>query len=150
MTDLSDFFPQSYRDDFAERNIQKGSIIRVFVRDTRPPKIKRFIVVGFSQDKVLLGTVFINSEINPKIFTTEELRSLHISIDAANNDFIDHDSFIDCSSIIERSYDEIKQLLSKDTECLKGIVSETTMKVISETISNAKTISAKQKRKFGF
>ncbi len=150
MTDLSDFFPQYYRDDFAERNIQKGSIIRVFVRDTTPPKIKRFIVIGFSQDKVLLGTVFINSEINSKIFTTEELRSLHISIDAANNDFIDHDSFIDCSSIRERSYDEIKQLLSKDTECLKGIVSETTMSIITETITNAKTISVKQKRKFGF
>lgn len=150
MTDLSDFFPQSYRDDFAERNVQKGAIIRVFVKDTKPPKIKRFIIVGFSNDKVLLGTVFINSEINPNIFKTEDLKSLHIPIDAKSHEFIDHDSFIDCSKIQERSYVEIKQLLSKDSECLKGIVSETTMKVISETISNAKTISAKQKRKFGF
>lgn len=29
MTDLSDLFPQSFKDDFAERNIQQGSVIRV-------------------------------------------------------------------------------------------------------------------------
>ena len=148
MTDLSDLFPQSYRDDFANRNIQKGSVIRVFVKDTTPPKIKRFVVVGFSQDKVLLGTVFINSEINPNIFRTDELRNLHVPLDAQIHDFIDHDCFVDCSSIKEHSFDEIKQLLSHDPECSKGIVPENTMKEIIQTIKSAITISPSQKRKF--
>jgi hypothetical protein len=149
MTDLSDLFPQSFRDDFAERNVQVGSIIRVFVKDTTPPKIKRFIVIGFSDDKVLLGTVFINSEINPNIFRTSELRSLHVPLDAAIHDFIDHDCFVDCSSIKERSFEEIKQLLSNDPECLKGFAPETTMELIINTVKSAITISPSQKRKFG-
>lgn len=149
MTDFSDLFPQSFRDDFAERNVQIGSVIRVFVKDTTPPKIKYFIVIGFSQDKVLLGTVFINSEINPNIFRNEELRNLHVPINAESNNFIEHDCFVDCSSIKERSSDEIKQLLSNDPECSKGIVQETTMEVIVQTIRNAITISLSQKRKFG-
>ena len=149
MTDLSDLFPQSFRDDFAERNIQVGSVIRVFVRDTTPPKIKRFIVIGFSNDKVLLGTVFINSEINQNVFNTEYLKGLNIPLDAQIYDFIDHNSFVDCSNIRERSVLEIKHLLSNDIECSKGVVSEETMKTILATLANASTISPNKKRKFG-
>lgn len=149
MTDLSDLFPQSFRDDFAERNIQVGSVIRVFVRDTTPPKIKRFIVIGFSNDKVLLGTVFINSEINQNVFNTEYLKGLNIPLDAQIYDFIDHDSFVDCSNIRERSVVEIKHLLSNDIECSKGVVSKETMKTILATLANASTIPPNKKKKFG-
>ncbi len=96
-----------------------------------------------------MGTVFINSEINPNIFRTDELRNLHVPLNAQGNDFIDHDCFVDCSSIKERSFGEIRQLLSNDPECSKSIVSETTMEVIVQTIRNAVTISSSQKRKFG-
>ena len=149
MTDLSDLFPQSFRDDFAERNIQVGSVIRVFVKDTTPPKIKRFIVIGFSNDKVLLGTVFINSEINQNVFNTEYLKGLNIPLDSQIYDFVDHNSFVNCSDIQERSVVEIKNLLSNDPECSKGVVSEETMKIISTTLANASTISLNKKRKFG-
>jgi hypothetical protein len=149
MTDLSDLFPQSFRDDFADRNIQVGSVIRVFVKDTTPPKIKYFIVIGFSDDKVLLGTVFINSAINQNVFNTEYLKGLNIPLDAQVYDFIDHNSFVDCSDIRERSVVEIKNLLSNDPECSKGVVSEETMKIISTTLANASTISLNKKRKFG-
>ena len=149
MTDLSDLFPQSFKDDFAERNIQVGSVIRVFVKDTTPPKVKYFIVIGFSDDKVLLGTVFINSTINQNVFNTEYLKGLNILLDAQIYDFIGHDSFVDCSDIKERNFVEIKQLLSNDPECSKGVVSEETMKAISTTLANASTISLNKKRKFG-
>jgi hypothetical protein len=149
MTDLSDLFPQSFRDDFAERNIQVGSVIRVFVKDTTPPKVKYFIIIGFSDDEVLLGTVFINSAINQNVFNTEYLKGLNIPLDAQMYDFIDHNSFVDCSDVKERSFIEIKQLLSNDPECSKGIISEETMKIISTTLANASTISLTKKRKFG-
>ncbi len=149
MTDLSDLFPQSFRDDFADRNIQVGSVIRVFVKDTTPPKIKYFIVIGFSEHKVLLGTVFINSSINQNIFHNEYLKGLNVPLDSQMYDFIDHNSFVDCSDIRERSVVEIKNLLSNDPECSKGVVSEETMKTISTTLASATTISLNKKRKFG-
>lgn len=149
MTDLSDLFPQSFRDDFADRNIQVGSVIRVFVKDTTPPKVKYFIVIGFSNDKVLLGTVFINSTINQNVFNTEYLKGLNISLDAQMYDFIDHNSFVDCSDIKERNFVEIKHLVSNDPECSKGVVSEETMRIILTTLANTSTISLNKKRKFG-
>jgi hypothetical protein len=149
MTDFSDLFPQSFRDDFAERNIQVGSVIRVFVKDTTPPKVKYFIVIGFSEDNVLLGTVFINSAINQNIFHNEYLKGLNVPLDSQMYDFIDHNSFVDCSDIKERNLVEIKQLLSNDPECSKGVVSEETMKTISTTLASATTISLNKKRKFG-
>lgn len=149
MADLSDLFPQSFRDDFADRNIQVGSVIRVFVKDTTPPKVKYFIVIGFSNDKVLLGTVFINSTINQNVFNTEYLKGLNISLDAQMYDFIDHNSFVDCSDIKERNFVEIKHLVSNDPECSKGVVSEETMRIILTTLANTSTISLNKKRKFG-
>lgn len=149
MTELSDLFPQSFRDDFANRNIQVGSVIRVFVKDTTPPKVKYFIVIGFSDDKVLLGTVFINSTINQNVFNTEYLKGLNIPLDAQTYDFIDHNSFVDCSDIKERNFVEIKHLVSNDPECSKGVVSEETMRIILTTLANTSTISLNKKRKFG-
>lgn len=149
MTELSDLFPQSFRDDFANRNIQVGSVIRVFVKDTTPPKVEYFIVIGFSDDKILLGTVFINSTINQNVFNTEYLKGLNIPLDAQTYDFIDHNSFVDYSDIKERNFVEIKHLVSNDPECSKGVVSEETMRIISTTLANASTISLNRKRKFG-
>jgi len=77
------------------------------------------------------------------------LKGLNIPLDAHIYNFIDHNSFVDCSDIKERSFVEIKQLLSNDPECSKGVVSEETMKIISTTLANASTISLSKKRKFG-
>lgn len=150
MTELGDLFPQSFRKDFAERNIQIGSVIRHFAKDTIPPKIKYFIVVGFADDQILLGTVFINTNINSNLFKTEYLKGLHVPLDSAIHDFIEHDSFIDCSTIRERSIQEMKQLLESDPESFKGTVSDTLLETICQTIKTATTISTKQKRKYGF
>lgn len=56
---LSDAFPENYRKDFAQRNLKIGSVIRVYVKDTDPPKEKRFILVGQSYDNLLFATIFI-------------------------------------------------------------------------------------------
>ena len=82
--------------------LQVGSVIFEYVTTTTPPKEKYYIVVGFSEDKVALGTVFINSEVNPNVFRNERLRNLHIPFPQSENPFLKWNSFINCSDIQER------------------------------------------------
>ena len=74
---LGDSFPEEFKRRFAEKNLKVGSVIRALVKDTNPPKTKRFILLGISADKLAVATLYVNTEINPNIFSTEELRNLH-------------------------------------------------------------------------
>ena len=92
---LSDSFPDGFKKDFAQRNLKIGSVIRLYLGDTNPPKQKRFILVGQSYDKLLFAAIFINSEINPNIFPTQELKDLNLKLLASERDYLDHDSYAD-------------------------------------------------------
>lgn len=41
--------------------VSVGAVIFDFITTTKPPKDKYFVVVGFSDEKIALGTVYINS-----------------------------------------------------------------------------------------
>ncbi len=62
---LGEFFPEAFKADYARRNLEVGSVLKLYVTDTKPPKEKRFIIVGKNIDGLCLATV--NSEINENI-----------------------------------------------------------------------------------
>lgn len=74
--DLSNFLPDDFKKDFTSRNLKIGTVLRLSVKDTNPPKIKRFIVVGKTIDGLSLASVYINSQINLKVNWNIELQSL--------------------------------------------------------------------------
>ncbi|NTU97265.1 MAG: hypothetical protein HGA62_05540 [Chlorobiaceae bacterium] len=59
MSALGDFFPESFKNDFARRNLKIGTVLKLHIKNTKPPKEKRFIVVGKTIDGVCLATLFI-------------------------------------------------------------------------------------------
>ncbi len=123
---------------FAEREIKIGAVLKYWATETNPPKQKIRIVVGFSNDKVLVATLFINTEINPNVFPTEELRKLHLVFEKSRCEYLDHDSFVDCSQLHE------------NPTVVSGEVANTDLENIKNIIKNAATITPKQKKKFGF
>jgi hypothetical protein len=52
----------------SESFLKIGTVLRYFVKDTIPPKIKRLIIVGIDDELITTATIFINTEINPNIF----------------------------------------------------------------------------------
>lgn len=48
---LGDHFPKEFQHEHTERTLKIGMVLKLFVNDTTPPKEKRFIIVGFSEDK---------------------------------------------------------------------------------------------------
>lgn len=147
---LGDFFPDELREGFGTRNLKVGSVIKLKVKDTNPPKEKRFIVVGITEDKLCLATVFINTEINTIINWSPELRALNIELKKEGREFLDWDSYVDCSKLSFRDYNELKEILDSKPEAVIGELSDADSFLIKETIKSASTIKGKHKKKFGF
>lgn len=147
---LGSYFPERYREAFAGRNIEIGSVIKLFVKDTHPPKEKRFIVVGFSEDRLILATVFINTEINKNVNWCQELRLQNLLFETDGRDYLEHPSYIDCSKLVPKDYYEIESAVKERPEAILGKVCPEDWQLIKDTILHSTTIKGKHKKKFGF
>jgi hypothetical protein len=126
-----------------------GTVIKVFLTETKPPKEKRLIVVGESFDKLLFATVFINSELNLNVFHSPELQSLNVRLEAAGRNYLSHDSYVDCSKITARRKTDIEQIIAKDPARLLGRLSQADYQLLRNVIKAARTISPAKKKEFG-
>ena len=95
-----------------------------------------------------LATVFINTEINVNVISSQELKDLQFPFTAVNREYLDHDSFVDCSRLIERNFDELKTILKNNASSSIGQISENDLKNIKAKIKSARTISVRIKKKF--
>jgi hypothetical protein len=99
MSDLADFFPDSFKKDFTDRIFNLGSVIKIF--DSEANKEKWHVIVGFDDNKIYTATVRINSAENPNVFRTSYLKTLCYHLSKANNNFLEWDSIVDCSKLVE-------------------------------------------------
>ena len=97
MSNLADFFSDDLRKDFSQRNVKVGSVLRLKVEDTKPPKVKIFIIIGQNIEGFSLATLYINTDINFNINFSQELIDLQIPISKKDYSFLDHNSYVDCS-----------------------------------------------------
>lgn len=147
---LSDHFPDSLKNDYSHRNLDVGKVLKLRVKDTNPPKTKRFIIVGFTDDTLSLASVYINSDINLRINWSEEQRRLQIEFSPANRSYLDRTSYIDCSKLIVRESEEIRSAIKKRPDAVIGELSREDLDAVVGTLRDAKTISKNLKRQFGF
>lgn len=147
MGSLADAFPESIKNQYAESQIECGSVI--FLHDPIAGKHKFHVIVGFDGERVLAATVRINSEINGNIYNTPEKRSMCHPVTPETLPFLDHNSFIPCDQIIEWDREPIVSLFKKDSSILKGVLSTDELEIVQLKIATAPTISNRTKRKYG-
>jgi len=148
MENLGDFFPHKIKKKFAREKLKPGTVLRLFVKDTVPPKIKRLIIIAVDNENYLLATLFINSEINPMLLNSEELIQLQFKIDSNKFDFIKHDSYVDCSKLKPRNIEQLSELIIKDPKTVIGEVDEVTLRKIKKIVKKARTIPVGLKKQF--
>jgi hypothetical protein len=151
MSKISDFLPEG-SDVYKKTtyiNLEKGTVLRMYVDDTNPPKIKIFIVLGLHENKIALGTLFINSEINNNINFSTELQSLQYELKNQNHTFLDHDSYVDCSTIQQRVNQDILDKVNEDNNKIIGYLDPDTFEEVRKTVIKSETIRGKHKKKFG-
>lgn len=146
---LGDLFPKSFREGHATRNLKEGSVLKMFVDDTTPPKEKRFIVVGFSGDRAQLATIYINSEINLQVNYSPELQRLHLFMQSDGRDFLDHNSFVDCSQLMQRDVSAIHETIVERPNAVIGVISDDELSQIRRKLAGAPSIKRWIKMKYG-
>ena len=130
--------------------IAVGSVIRQFVTDTTPPKVKYFIIIGIDGNTIALGTVFINSKINSYFYDNPELLQLQIPISSSEYPILSWDSFIDCSDINTRKISEVLDCLDNDPRtgyCFS--VTAEKLREIHTALDKSRKIPVHVKKKFG-
>lgn len=129
--------------------IAPGIVLKLFVSETNPPKLKRFVVIGCSQDEMQLATVYINSQINKRISFSIELECLHFKVKSIGRSWLDHDSWIDCSDLIVRQTTEIVSAVRKRPEAIIGKLSAEDFNGVISLLKTSPKIKGKTKRRFG-
>ncbi|MET7259323.1 hypothetical protein [Dyadobacter fermentans] len=147
---LGELLPEKLRDEYATRKIQIGSVIRMYVQDTNPPKEKRFVIVSEDETKVRLAVVYFNTVVNPNVNYTEESRSLHIPVSPEGRDYLSGDCFIDCSELLEKSKESVIEYITDNPGELLGHMSDDDQREVQVKIMQAKTIPPYKKRRYGF
>lgn len=146
---LGDSFPDKFKSDFSESNIAIGKVLRLKVKDTNPPKIKRFVIVRFSEDKYTLASVYINSEINPNINWSIEQQELQLKLTPDTREYLSKTSYVDCSRLIIKDYQEILSIVEARPESVLGELNESDLKHVAEKLKEARTIKGKLKKRYG-
>jgi hypothetical protein len=113
---IGDHFPQELKKKLEGYQLGIGSVIKMYVNNTNPPKYKRFVIAGICKEGISLAAVFINSKINKNVHRSRKIQEWHIEVLAKNNDYLDHDSFIDCSTIFVKKLEVIKSFLDNNEE----------------------------------
>lgn len=146
---LGDHFPKDLQDDYKERALKVGTVLKLFVNDTTPPKEKRFIIVGFTEDKFSLASLYINTEVNTNINWSQEQQALQLELSSNSREYLDWTSYVDCSKFNIRETQEIKKAIQSRPEAIIGEVSAKDLELIITTIRHASTINGKYKKRYG-
>lgn len=146
---LGDHFPQDLQDDYLKRSLKVGSVLKLFVNDTTPPKEKRFIVIGLSEDKLSLASLYINSEVNTSINWSTEQQALQLEFTVYGREYLNRTSYIDCSKFNYRNTKEIEQAIEARPDAIIGELSSQDLELIITTIRLATTINGKYKKRYG-
>lgn len=148
MANLGDLFPPEWRAERARQQLEPGAVLRTVVADTKPPKIKRWIVVATTTDALLLGLVYINSEINPNIFPERD-RHLHIPMQPDERGLVDKPCYADCSVLHHMPLTKARDLLTADPSCLLGHLHGHELGHLQQTVAGSRRLSVVEKKRFG-
>lgn len=146
MGSLYDSFPDALKKEFSERKLEIGSVL--LIQDHIAGKEKFHIIVGFDGAKISTATVRINSEKNRNVFKGY-LENLCVTIKEDNYEFLDHNSIVDCSKVVEWETQNLSKILIQKPDTFKGNLTERDLGIIRSILATARTIEPKRRKKFG-
>jgi len=137
---------QKFDNDFIDKKISIGSIISIDIDNIDHPKWN--IILDITDNKCLVASVFINTEINFKHINSKELQDLQIKITSKNISKLDHNSVIDCSDLFENNYETYKTALINNSIKYKGILPDDILKEVIGKLRTSPKIKRKLKKRY--
>ena len=146
---IGDKFPHSHRESFCNQNIKLGAVFRLYTSLTTPAKVKRFVIIGIKKEINSIGLLFINSHLSNNILKNKYLQRFHHPLEEKGRDFLDQNSYLDCSQLYENNYDILLNKCIADINIYLGAFNNTDLAIAQNHVKSAKTIKRRLKRRYG-
>jgi hypothetical protein len=133
--DLRARFSHEERLQFVRERWKAGIVVKLHCDFTDPPKPKRMLIVAANRERPLL--FIINSEPTEFAKANKRLIAQHLLLEKATENFLDHDSYLDCSTAYD-NFDkiEIEDALVKDTTLILGDLSAAAAEKVLDIITD--------------
>ncbi|WP_312137564.1 hypothetical protein [Sphingobacterium sp.] len=145
---FGDLFPKNFKEEHF-KGIDLGIAILVEIPNFNIDYKK--IAIYFANDNIIegnCGLVIINSAINENVNRNQFLRLQHIPIDVERHDFLEYDSYVDCTQIHNKVIQEIVDFLVQDPKRLLGNVAPDVLLKVHDKLVNSRLISRKEKLRY--
>lgn len=140
---LWDHLPTDQRVHHIRQRLTPGRVVRLFCDFTRPPK-EKFLLVGALRPYPIVFA--INSSISPFVQDRAALLESQVEIHSIAHPFLDHDSFIDCSTVFYPSMEEIENQMLHNIHRLKDRAATECLERVRLTVEQAMTLERQEKR----
>lgn len=142
--------PEKLRKDYFKRKFKKGAVLKQFTKLTTKPKLKRFVIWGTDKEGGLTGISFLNTDIHPGSFYSQKLRDAQLFLKSEGRKYLKRNSYLDCSSIYEMDFEELKEKMIENPAIFLGNMSNEDFSRARKKIIAAKTIEPRLKKRYGF
>ena len=105
---------------------------------------KFLIVAGVSDNKILVCSVMINSQINQYIMKRPKLLACQVELKCADYDFLSHDSFANCAQPIKAK----TELFMVDDLKYCGLLKESDLSLVQQEIISSGSLTPEEIAKF--
>jgi hypothetical protein len=126
--------------------LEPGMVFHVWFSFTRPFPKEKFAILGPIEPKPLF--LFIDTDINPFINCTDDLRAHHLTIYAAEHAFLEYDSWVDCSYPVGYDLESLCSEYYRQPHVLKGRITESLRSTIISCIETSRLWPAKKANQF--
>lgn len=136
---LGDSFPAALKTDAITRLLRPGAVLKFPYRgDDGYTKEKRFVVLHVSSQSVMC---IINTSDSHFLTREPQLAVCQVRMKQGDHKFMDHDSFIDCSTLRPFLTSEILAILQSSTERMLGDIDANTRSEIAAALKRSPNIS---------
>ncbi len=147
MSSLMDSLPEEKLKEIISSQIQPGAVF--FISDQIAQKNKFIVILGIGPNKIMVGTLFVNSEINYNVIRTLDQQQLQFKIKSSDYEFLDHDSYINASLIHKRDFDALLNIIIVKKGRWMGRIIEKDFDNIRSIMAVSPEITTIEKREFG-
>ena len=98
MGNFGDFFSKKDKNKYIDRHLKDGQVLYLFCKFKNLSKEKYLVLISPGSNPLLF---IINSKIHPFIAEHPHLSKCQVMLKALDYPFLDHDSYINCSEVIE-------------------------------------------------
>lgn len=140
---IGDFLHKSTKDKLFKLSLSKGAVFLNKFDQIDHPKF--FIVAGLSADKVFTCSVYINSNIPSAIMSKQSILDLQVPLKGSKYRFLDHDSFVCCSTLLPIETEKIRKWIYETKTCeIKGQLDDEDIENITITLIKSGLLSEEE------